>query len=271
MLNLTFKRRILEVVLDFVIIILAYYLAFVIRYGLNLNSLALQVFLSSLPYTLVATYLSFFYFGVYRGVWRYVGVADFVRYGKAVLGAVILTAGATFIIQIISGGAASEAYPLFAPEILLLFGLFLFLGLAFTRSSFKVLDSYSGLKSREADQRILIIGAGDSGEMALRWILMNPRLGYKPVGFLDADPFKSGRNIHGIPVLGGVELLEHLLDLHKIDGVILAEMNIKEQSLEQIETISDSYPATSLDQVVNTCQRYHCWVRSLKLDFELIE
>jgi FlaA1/EpsC-like NDP-sugar epimerase len=107
--------------------------------------------------------------------------------------------------------------------------------------------------------------------MALRWILMNPLLGYKPVGFLDADPFKSGRNIHGIPVIGGLELLEQLLDLHKIDGVILAEMNIKDHSLEQIDTKSDSYPATSLDQVVNTCQRYHCWVRSLKLDFELIE
>ncbi len=230
MLDLTFKRRILEVVLDFVIIILAYYLAFVIRYGLNLNFIALQIFLSSLPYTLVATYLSFFYYGVYRGVWRYVGVSDFVRYIKAVLGAVILTAGATFAYQMVTIGVGPHEYPIFSSVILLLFGLFLFLGLAFTRSSFKVLDSYSGLKSRGTDQRILIIGAGDAGEMALRWILMNPYLGYKPVGFLDVDPFKSGRNIHGIPVMGGLELLEQMLDLHKIEGVILAEMNIKNPS-----------------------------------------
>jgi FlaA1/EpsC-like NDP-sugar epimerase len=69
---------------------------------------------------------------------------------------------------------------------------------------------------------VLIIGAGDAGEMAARWILMNPELNYRPVGFLDDDPYIAGRQIHGVVVLGKVVQLEDMLLRHRIAGVILA-------------------------------------------------
>ena len=65
---------------------------------------------------------------------------------------------------------------------------------------------------------MLIVGAGDSGEMALRWILMNPQLNYRPVGFLDDDPFKHGRQIHGVQVMGAFEQLGHFISVMDIQG-----------------------------------------------------
>jgi FlaA1/EpsC-like NDP-sugar epimerase len=63
------------------------------------------------------------------------------------------------------------------------------------------------MKSRK---RLLIIGAGDSGEKILREIRDNPRLNYEVIGFLDDDPGKKGMRIHGVPVLGPVPKIHKL-------------------------------------------------------------
>jgi UDP-GlcNAc:undecaprenyl-phosphate GlcNAc-1-phosphate transferase len=80
MVELTYRRRTFEILLDFLLIGFAYYLAFWTNYGLSMNEVSLGLFLTTLPIALVGTYLSFFIFGVYRGVWRYVGVDELLRY-----------------------------------------------------------------------------------------------------------------------------------------------------------------------------------------------
>ena len=57
----------------------------------------------------------------------------------------------------------------------------------------------SSLRSAEG-RRVLIIGAGDAGDMIVRE--MRKGGGYLPVGFIDDDPSKLGRTIHGVKVLG---------------------------------------------------------------------
>lgn len=250
MLALTFKRRLLEVILDFFLIGITFYLAFLTRYGRAMSMVTLELFLQALPVALAGAYLSFFTFGVYRGVWRYVGVDDLVRFLKAALGSVALAVAGIYLLY------ADEGYSI---ETGLLFGVYLFLGLAASRSSFRVLALFSGnrARARAAEEQVLICGAGDAGEMALRWILMNPDLDYRPVGFLDHDPFMAGRHIHGVEVLGGPDQLEKLLERKQIDGVILAGVANGDGRLE--------------GQVIETCHRHGCWVRSLRLEFELLE
>ena len=102
---------------------------------------------------------------------------------------------------------------------------------------------------------MLVIGAGDSVELALRWLLMNPDLHLRPVGLLDDDQFKHGRQIHGVQVLGSIRQLAYFLHLFEVQGVILGNMDI---SLEIVE------------QVQKTCLEHDCWVRRLRLDLEEI-
>ena len=77
--SLTYKRRLLEVVLDLLVISFAYYLAFALRYEFRLNEYLLRLFLNSLPIVVAASYVAFFFFGIYRGLWRYTGLEDLVR------------------------------------------------------------------------------------------------------------------------------------------------------------------------------------------------
>jgi FlaA1/EpsC-like NDP-sugar epimerase len=213
-----------------------------------MNEVSLELFLATLPIALVGTYVSFFIFGVYRGVWRYVGVDDLMRYAKATGGSVLLIALAVTLLNTIG--------PV-PPRIFILFAVFLFLSLAASRSSFKVLDQIYGHQKRDKEERVLIIGAGDAGEMAVRWILMNPHFGYRPVGFLDEDPFNAGREIHGVDILGGYDQLDDLLGQKSIDGVVL--------------TVDGQNSDDLIEMITNVCHAQGCWVRTLRLEFELVE
>jgi UDP-GlcNAc:undecaprenyl-phosphate GlcNAc-1-phosphate transferase len=251
MLDLAFRRRLLEVTLDFFLIGVSYYLAFLVRFSLAMDSAQLEVYLQSLPIALAAAYLSFYALGVYRGVWRYVDVNDLLHYFQAAVGSVVLLSAALFILGLADMLPWAEQ---FAPAILLLFGVFLFLGLIATRASFRVIELFSPRQKQVEGERVLIYGAGDSGEMALRWILMNPQLDFRPIGLLNDSPYMAGRQIHRVEVLGGLDQLEEILDQYQVRGVVYAGGE------------ADQDPG--LSRLFDTCQRYGCWVRKMRVEFE---
>ncbi len=249
MIDLTYRRRLLEIVLDFFLIGIAYYLAFLTHFGLAISQDALNLYLRSLPLAYAGTYISFFVFGVYRGLWRYVGVDELVRFIKSALGAIVLMALPVLLLSAFQGYSA---------VLLFFYAVFLFLALAASRFSFKLLDQVYAQQTRKREERVLIFGAGDAGEMTLRWILMNPDLGYRPVGFLDDDVYKTGRQIHGVEVLGDMQKLVLVLEKNQIDGVIITP-----------DASSDNH--TIPDNVVDICRTHEVWVRNLRFEFELIE
>jgi UDP-GlcNAc:undecaprenyl-phosphate GlcNAc-1-phosphate transferase len=253
MTDLTYRRRIPEVILDFFLIGIIYYLSFLAGYSLQMNQLRLSIYLSSLPLAVAGAYLSFYLFGVYRVVWRYASFDDLIRYFQAALGAVALLAASIFVLD--STNLADWTRE-FAHRILAYYGIFLLIGLAFTRSSFKLLDTLFQQRTRPDETPILIVGAGDMGELALRWILMNPQMKYRPVGFIDSDPLLTGRYIHGVKVLGGMRELPNILERFHIAGLVLAEVDGGEMRGSQLAQI---------------CQPRKCWVRQLRLDMEPLQ
>jgi UDP-GlcNAc:undecaprenyl-phosphate GlcNAc-1-phosphate transferase len=248
MVELTYRQRLFEIVLDVFVIGTTFYLAFLTHYGFSINTAVLEQFLDALPLAFAASYLSFFVFGVYRGVWIYIGLGDLLNYIKATVGSVALLIAAVVLMRSLA------EYP---PTIFLFFGIYLFLGLAATRSSFRILDRAQLSRVHPSEQRVLIYGADNAGEVAVRWIQMNPQLGYEAVAFFDNDPYKIGRQIHGVNILGGSEQLESVIVSREISGVVLsAEADQADPEVEHI---------------IAVCRARGCWVRALRLDFELIE
>ncbi len=246
--ELTYRRRLLEIGLDLLLIGIAHYLAFLSYYRLSMIETNLELYLESLPIAYGASYLSFFVFGVYRGVWRYVGLQELTKYGRAAIGSILLMGAAVEVFH------SLDEYPLM---IFILTGIFLFIGLAITRFSFRILDQARAQQALAEEKRVLIYGAGDAGELAVRWLLMNPRLGYRPIGFLDEDPLIVGRQIHGIDILGGVDQLEDILESKRVEGVLLtSEVDLEDGHIKKL---------------VEVCHSNGRWVRALRLDFELIE
>jgi UDP-GlcNAc:undecaprenyl-phosphate GlcNAc-1-phosphate transferase len=247
--NLTFKRRIFELIFDLLLIGVSYYLAFWTRFGLNMTTESMNLFLRSWPVILAITYGALYVFGVYKGVWRYIGINDLLRY---VIAAIISGGLSYLIIKFVF------PYQLYTGDVFLLFSLYLLIGLAGSRSSFLVLDrfyvrQFSGVKK----ENVLLYGAEDAGEIALRWILRNPNIGYSVVGFLDEDEMKWGSNIHGVNILGDLNKLDQFIDERQVGGVIIT----KDKFLQS--------PAGA--KLANICRAKGVWLRVLKLEFELTE
>jgi len=259
MTDLTFRLRWPDLILDFFLIAICFYLAFFVGFNGQLNQQGeiapLAVFLNGLPFAFASAYLSFYLFGVYRVVWRYVGFDDLIRHFQASLGCVTLLAALAFIMNSLGFADWVSALPAL---IFVYFGAFLVIGLALSRSSFRILDTLIQQRIRPDEQQVLIIGAGDAGEIALRWLLLNPQFKMRPLGFVDDDPLLAGKVIHGARVLGRPPELERLLEKHPIAGVILAcEMSAARDP-----------GAISLPDLTRLCQRKKVWVRQLRLEIE---
>ncbi len=246
--ELAYRQRLFEIALDFLLISVAYYLALWTRYNWALSEAQLAFYLRTLPLVLAGTYASLFVFGVYRGVWEFIGVQDAVGYVRAVLGAVVLVGAALGMLSV-------DVREIFVP--LFLFGVFLLIGLATSRASFRVLDQLYTRQMQRQETPVVIYGAGRAGEMAVRWMQLNPDLGYRPVAFLDDDKRKWGRVIHGVRVAGGGSALDEVVRSEAPAGVIL--------SVEDILTL----PAGG--ELLSVCRREGLWVRRLRLDFEVVD
>ena len=251
--QLAYRQRIFEILLDFLLISVAYYLAWWTRYNWALSDAQLTFYLRTLPLALAGTYISFFAFGVYRGVWEFIGVQDAMGFVRAVLGAVVLVGLALALLYPeFHGGTAQGIWvPIF------LFGVFLFIGLAASRASFRILDQLYTRQAQRVRMPVVVYGAGRAGEMAVRWMQLNPDLGYHPVAFLDDDPRKWGRVIHGIKVVGDGSRFEEILRSETPVGLVL--------TLDEISATPQGSALLAL------CRREGLWVRRLRLDFEEVD
>ncbi|MBU1006934.1 MAG: hypothetical protein KKH08_05010 [Candidatus Omnitrophica bacterium] len=231
---LLYKRRVLEVFIDFILICVAYLSAYLLRFEGVLSPGNQDIIVKSLPLVLIIKYLVFFKFGLYRGIWRYVGVPDLIDIFKAVLTGSIFSAATVLFIWRFQGFSRA----VFVIDWLLLF--ILIAGARILERIYKEIFDQANLKGRN----VLIYGAGDAGEIALREIKNNKVLHYKPVGFLDDDKEKIGRRIHGIPVLGSRENLSHVVKQKEVNELIIAIPDLPKDILEDVMGLSRSLEIT---------------------------
>jgi UDP-GlcNAc:undecaprenyl-phosphate GlcNAc-1-phosphate transferase len=88
-------------------------------------------------------------------------------------------------------------------------------------------------------RRVLIIGATDTGALALRLISRTRGTPYHAVGFLDDDPGKRYRRVAGVPVLGTVSDLDSVLHRHRIDLVLYAN-DLPESEPGRLQSLKES-------------------------------
>ncbi|MFH1386104.1 MAG: nucleoside-diphosphate sugar epimerase/dehydratase [bacterium] len=152
-------------------------------------------------------------FGLYHWAWQYMSVREVVALIKAVILSTVLLAATV----IIFGSRA------FSPAIFFVEGLVCFALIGGMRLAIRYWKETHSLISRTGEeQRVLIVGAGDAGEMILREIQKLPKLKYRPIGFVDDNPSKKGTFIHHLPVLGDCESIPLIVEANGIDEVIIA-------------------------------------------------
>jgi UDP-GlcNAc:undecaprenyl-phosphate GlcNAc-1-phosphate transferase len=224
--NLTYKRRVFELLLDVVVVMFSYYAAYVIRFDEDFASYH-PLFVQSLPIIIGCHLLSFFVVGVYRGMWRYISLGDLSTYAKGIALGVLSSVGVLVYVYRFTG---------YSRGVFAIHAMMLALLLVGTRLSFRVIGEAAG-RHRRTGRRALIYGAGDGGAMLIRELRNNDSYEYEVIGFLDDDPSKARRKVLGVPVVGGFERLEQIIAEQQPEVVIVSTAKLQPARLAGIQHV----------------------------------
>lgn len=227
MLKHVFIQRLLTFTINLCAIAVALVLAFLVRYDFRLEMFPMQAFWRLLPAVLAIKIAVFWYYGLFRGWWRYVSMADLIAISKAnVLSSALVVMYAAFAFRLES----------IARTVLFLDGLFCFLLIAGMRFLIRVIRERSPRlregKSRKT--RMLIVGAGDAGQMIVRELRVNRKLPYYAIGFVDDDTRKQKNKFLGLPVLGTCADIPKLCRKHRIEEIVIAIPSASGKRLKSI-------------------------------------
>jgi len=179
----------------------------------------------------------FFLFGLYRRYWRYASVDELISIGLAVGTSTLVVAGLFFGAGIL-GMDAGRSLPRSVPFI---DGLLTLIVVGGTRFSVRVMAHRRRRSERKRDSKaVLIVGAGDAGSMIAREMLSSRHINIDPVGFVDDDPSKHKKSIHGVPVLGTRKDIPRLVEKYGIEEVVIAIPTATGQVIRDIMTLCEA-------------------------------
>jgi FlaA1/EpsC-like NDP-sugar epimerase len=176
------------------LILVANACAFLLRFEGRIPQQYQQRMWLGMPFVAVVYCAGLWGFGVHRGLWRYVGLHDLAKIFWA---AVVATAGLYGTFHWALGWVN---YP---RSVIILTGLLSLGLLSGIRLAVRWLREWIQVVEPTA-RRVLIVGAGNAGELLVRDLQTNPGYNYRPVAFVDDDPVKQKAHIHGVPVTGTI-------------------------------------------------------------------
>lgn len=159
---------------------------------------------------LVLVQLFFVYlFKLNKGLWRYSSVTDLILIIKAASSSFIFN----ILVTVFLGAFFHSLRFVFVDHAILIMGL---------GGMRLALRYYYHFEPQDPDfKKVLIIGAGDGGDLACRHFNRNKNK-YSVMGIIDDDPKKLNQHIHGIKVVGAIEDLSKMIKVLQIDEVAMA-------------------------------------------------
>ena len=221
------RRRLVEVLVDFVLISVAFGVAYLLLVKGTGTQYERHVFGVALPAILVTRYVAFIVLGLYQGIWRYAGS----REAASIVVGVGVSEAVAFGLVVATTHLGDFPATVFVLDAFLCMAL-----VGASRFGERALFRARSTFADRAGRRTLIVGAGRSGRSLLRELRETP--GERVVGFVDDDPRLHRRRLLGAQVYGGTREIERVLTAARPDAVLV--------------TIPDA-PADRLDEVVRAC------------------
>jgi FlaA1/EpsC-like NDP-sugar epimerase len=243
-----YRHRLLQVLVDAGLVALAYFLAFLLRFDQGIPPRYTELLEATIVVVVVGKVAIFAAFGLYQKWWRYVGLRDLESILKAVA-----TASLVLVVALFIWSPTENDLPRSVAAMDLLLTAVLIGGVRLAVRS--VIERPPRGAVLPKGQEVLIVGAGEAGQLVAREMHRSPELRQTPIGFVDDDPRKRGMRIHGLKVLGTTDQLDRVLDDITPDEVILA---------------IPSAPGVVRGRVARACRERDIPVRTLPGVLELI-
>ena len=248
------KRKILLSVLlgayDFAAVCVAYFFALWMRFDFfysHIEEKYLYAFKHFILFYAAFSVLILWVFRLYKTLWRYIGLRELVR-----------TLSVSIMLSVIHAVAISLIFWHRMPVSYYLGGALIQAGLLIgIRLSARLINSWHTRRalSHTAVNRVMLIGAGNAGQLILRDMLSNPGTRDKVVCIIDDDPNKRGRYLDDVPIIGGRENILAAVEKYRIDKIYL------------------SIPSATAEQkrdILAICSETNCELKQLPGMYQLI-
>ncbi len=237
------KTRTSQFLIDVGVLMIAFWLAVLVRFDWQVPHHLRRQLLLVLPYVVILQYAFLSGFGITRFSWRYVSLRDAVRIFFAMATVTALLVALRFASPVLAESFPSARYGIVPLGVLLGdFGL-AFLGLTGVRALRRMIGERHASKIHQRVEKprepTLLVGAGQGGFLVAQEISRRPDLGMLPVAFVDDDPRKQGAVIHGIKVMGTTADLDHLAERLDVRQALI--------------TISNA-PGTAIRRITESCK-----------------
>ncbi|WP_352419492.1 nucleoside-diphosphate sugar epimerase/dehydratase [Proteiniborus sp.] len=235
------------VIMDIILINLAYYLALYLRFDGNIEVKYLNTYIDNALIITLLKIVVFHYFKLYKSLWRYASIDELLN---VVVASIVANAGVISLLF-----ARQTFLPRSIYAITTMLDMILLGGIRF---SYRALRRISGsrLSSRKDFKHIMIIGAGDAGAMVIRELKNHTQLNSKPVAIIDDDLLKKGQRINGVPVMG-----------QRVDIVTVAN----KMDIDEIIIAIPSAGKSEIRNIVTECKKTRCKLKILPGMYELID
>ena len=257
------RHRLWQVATDAALVFIALVGAFLWRFDFSIPERYAHLLWSVIGVMVAIKVITFISFGLYNKWWRYSGVRDLTLIIQATLVASVLAfvAGSLVarylqdpVLSRYGHNVAIRSLPLgvvafdWMLTLVLLGGARLLARIAWERPW-----RYDLSRDRK---KVLVVGAGDAGELVVREMLKTRMIRYQPVGFVDDDPRKKNLHIHGVRVVGTSKQLPQLLEEHAAEEVIIAIPSVR---------------GSVVQDIVSMCKKANVSVKTLPGVYELIK
>lgn len=242
------SRKYLMVLMDIFLINLSYIFAYYLRFNFAIPARELEIYKNNAIIITVIYLIVFYFFKLYRSLWRYASIGEFIQAIEACITASLLS--------IVYGFTLGARLPV---SVNLIAGLITILFVGGFRMSERIIYRYLDLKAKagkSSPKRVLVIGAGKAGTIIVKEMKLAREVNYLPVAFVDDDKYKLGTYIAGIKVMG---TREDILDLSKklqVDEILIAIAALDMKTKREI---------------IDICKETGCKVKLIPGIYEIID
>ncbi len=242
---------ILLAVYDAIAVNAAYFIALWLRFECSISEIPheyLHAFYKFAPIYTVASMLVFWRVRLYKSIWRFASFKELIR--------VILSSFATSLVQVVGITLLFKKMPISYYVFGMGIQFLLILGIRF---SYRLLLHERQRMQRDSDshkvKRVMLIGAGNAGQMILRDAMRMKEELLKVCCIIDDNPNKWYRDVEGVPVVGGREDILYNVEKYKIDQIYVA---------------IPSASAEDKRDILNICNETGCELKNLPGVYQLI-
>ena len=209
-------RMFLLFLVDVVTVVMNSYLSLIVRHEMR-YSIIPEIYIDSVhKYMLInviTTVIIFILMKLYRRVWTFAGIHEFVL----ILGGCVLSTALQALGMQVLGLTVPRSYYIF-------YLFFMLITTTITRFSYRALRILlrNRGKDREAVLNTMVVGAGEAGSIIIHELKYSKNLNRKVVCVIDDNRFKKGKYLHGVPIVGNRDTIIENAEKYHVDEIVLA-------------------------------------------------